>query len=81
LRVDFYTDAQVYLESTILEAGDVILLAQGGHGFEMLAPTEIVEVKQGPYAGDRDKRRFEPVPASEVVLRHTALSVGAEPLQ
>jgi hypothetical protein len=47
----------------------------------MLAPTEIVEVKQGPYAGDRDKRRFEPVPASEVVLRHTALSVGAEPLQ
>jgi mannose-6-phosphate isomerase-like protein (cupin superfamily) len=81
LRVDFYTDAQVYLESTILEAGDVILLAQGGHGFEMLAPTEIVEVKQGPYAGDRDKRRFEPVPASELVLRHTALSVGAEPLQ
>lgn len=60
LRVDFYTETQVYLESTVLEAGDVILLAFGGHGFEMLEPTEIIEVKQGPYAGDLDKTRFKP---------------------
>ena len=60
VRVDFYSDEQVYLESTILEAGDTILLAQGGHGFEMLEPTEMIEVKQGPYAGDADKTRFEP---------------------
>jgi mannose-6-phosphate isomerase-like protein (cupin superfamily) len=69
LRVDFYSEEQVYLESTILEAGDVILLAFGGHGFEMLEPTEIIEVKQGPYAGDQDKTRFEPVPAEQVRLR------------
>lgn len=60
LRVDFYSEAQAYLESTVLEAGDVILLAYGGHGFEMLEPTEIIEVKQGPFPGDRDKTRFEP---------------------
>jgi hypothetical protein len=42
----------------VLEAGDVILLAAGGHGFTMLEPTEMIEVKQGPYAGDRDKTRF-----------------------
>ena len=60
LRVDFYSEDQQYLESTILEAGDVILLARGGHGFEMLEPTEIIEVKQGPYAGNADKTRFEP---------------------
>ena len=59
LRVDFYTDNQEYLESAILSSGDVILLAYGGHGFEMLEPTEIIEVKQGPYAGDQDKTRFE----------------------
>ena len=59
VRVDFYSEAQDYLESTVLEAGDVILLAYGGHGFEMLEPTEMIEVKQGPYAGDRDKTRFE----------------------
>lgn len=69
LRVDFYSEDQVYLESTILEAGDVILLAFGGHGFEMLEPTEIIEVKQGPYAGEQDKTRFEPVPAEQVRLR------------
>lgn len=61
LRVDFYSESQEYLESTILEAGDVILLAYGGHGFEMLEPTEMIEVKQGPYAGDQDKTRFDPV--------------------
>ena len=60
VRVDFYSEGQVYLESTVLEAGDVILLAYGGHGFEMLEPTEMIEVKQGPYAGDEDKVRFEP---------------------
>ncbi|MDD5558635.1 hypothetical protein [Candidatus Methylomirabilis sp.] len=60
VRVDFYSEGQTYFESTVLEAGDVILLTYGGHGFEMLEPTEIIEVKQGPYAGDRDKTRFEP---------------------
>ncbi|HAB37940.1 MAG TPA: hypothetical protein DCE52_08105 [Rhodobacteraceae bacterium] len=66
LRVDFYSETQVYLESTILETGDVILLAYGGHGFEMLEPTEIIEVKQGPYAGDQDKTRFEPIDVNDL---------------
>ncbi|WP_076590904.1 cupin domain-containing protein [Herminiimonas arsenitoxidans] len=69
LRVDFYSDDQDYLESTILETGDVIMLAYGGHGFEMLEPTEIIEVKQGPYAGDHDKTRFDPIKASDLKMR------------
>jgi mannose-6-phosphate isomerase-like protein (cupin superfamily) len=68
VRVDFYDDEQNYLESRILGAGDVILLAFGGHGFEMLEPTEMIEVKQGPYAGDADKTRFDPVPAVKLRL-------------
>lgn len=58
VRVDFYDDDQNYLESRILNQGDVILLAFGGHGFEMLEASEIIEVKQGPYAGENDKTRF-----------------------
>jgi mannose-6-phosphate isomerase-like protein (cupin superfamily) len=58
LRVDFYDNDQRYLESRILEEGDVILLATGGHGFEVLEEIEMIEVKQGPYAGDQDKTRF-----------------------
>ena len=58
VRVDFYTNARVYLQSVILNTGDVALLASGAHGFEMLEQTEIIEVKQGPYAGENDKTRF-----------------------
>ncbi|MDD2365646.1 MAG: hypothetical protein PHN84_05725 [Desulfuromonadaceae bacterium] len=58
LRVDFYGDDRKYLEFRILNAGDVILLADGGHGFEVLEELEMIEVKQGPYCGDNDKTRF-----------------------
>ena len=69
VRVDFYSEEQEYLESRILSTGDVILLAYGGHGFFMLEPTEIIEVKQGPYGGDADKTRFESVPEDQIRLR------------
>lgn len=59
LRVDFYDDEKVYLSSRTLEAQDVILLIRGGHGFEVLEELEMIEVKQGPYAGDEDKVRFD----------------------
>ncbi len=61
VRVDFYDDEKEYLESRVLLTGDVILLAFGGHGFEMIEESEIIEVKQGPYAGEEDKVRFDPV--------------------
>jgi hypothetical protein len=60
VRVDFYDNMQLYLKSCILEQGDVILLAEGGHGFKMLESSEIIEVKQGPFVGEMDKVRFEP---------------------
>lgn len=69
VRVDFYDDDKNYLESTIVEAGDVILLAHGGHGFEMLEDSEMIEVKQGPYAGEMDKVRFETIDKGYVKLK------------
>jgi hypothetical protein len=60
VRIDFYDNAQNYIDTRTLETGDIILLASGGHGFEMLEQTEMIEVKQGPYAGeDEDKTKFE----------------------
>ena len=38
--------------------GDVILLASGGHGFQMIEQSEIIEVKQGPYVESLDKNKF-----------------------
>lgn len=60
LKVDFYDEEKKYLESRVLYDGDVILLSSGGHGFEVLEDIEMFEVKQGPYAGDKDKTRFSP---------------------
>ena len=68
VRVDFYDDRQNYLESCILNQGDVILLAFGGHGFEMIEESEIIEVKQGPYACDSDKTRFSPVEVNKILI-------------
>ena len=60
VRVDFYSNDQHYVRSAILVSGDVILLSAGGHGLEILEPSEIIEVKQGPYDADKDKVRFDP---------------------
>ncbi|WP_027402563.1 hypothetical protein [Aphanizomenon flos-aquae] len=68
LRVDFYNDQQEYLDSRILEAGDVILLVTGGHGFEVLEEIEMIEVKQGPYVGEQDKTRFVGITAEEAKI-------------
>ena len=60
VRVDLYGDDRRYRSSLELGAGDVIFLASGGHGFEILDDADIVEVKQGPYKGEGEKTRFHP---------------------
>jgi hypothetical protein len=69
VRVDFYNNKKLYLESRIINKGDVILLASGGHGFTMLEESEIIEVKQGPYSSDKDKTRFDTIHPSKVRLK------------
>lgn len=68
LRVDFYDQSQVYVKSRILAAGDIILLAFAGHGFEVLEEVEMIEIKQGTYSGDeKDKVRFDPAPPDRII--------------
>ena len=69
LRVDFYDDKKNYLESHILESGDVILLITGGHGFEVLEDIEMIEVKQGPFVGEQDKTRFDGVMSDKIKIK------------
>ena len=58
VQVDLYNGKNRYWRSFILGQGDLILLATGGHGFTILEPTEMIEIKQGPFLGDQDKVRF-----------------------
>jgi len=59
IRVDLYSQNREYRESVILSSGDIILLANGGHGFKILEEVEMIEIKQGPYVGEADKTHFE----------------------
>lgn len=69
LRVDFYDEYEDYLESKELYAGDVILLISGGHGFQVIEEVEMIEVKQGPYSGNQDKKRFVGIDEEQVIYR------------
>ena len=69
LRVDFYDEYEDYLESKKLYAGDVILLISGGHGFQVIEEVEMIEVKQGPYSGDQDKKRFMGIDEEQTIYK------------
>lgn len=73
LRVDFYDVYKDYLESQILEEKDIILFVSGGHGFKVLEEVEMIEVKQGPYAGEQDKERFASVDDAQVIYHNSSM--------
>ena len=58
VKMDIYDLDRNFIKSCVLNKGDVVLLASGGHGFTMLEKSEIIEVKTGPYIGEKDKIRF-----------------------
>ena len=58
VRVDLFSSNMESIGSRTLEKGDLILLCGGGHSFEMLEESSMIEIKQGPYAGENDKTRF-----------------------
>ncbi len=47
------------VKKKVMGAGDILVLVNGGHGFRMLEDTVLMEVKQGPYTGLKEKERFD----------------------
>ncbi len=60
IKANIYTEREELLTSVDLEAGDTIILLNGGHGYEILEDdTMALEVKNGPYPGpEKDRKRF-----------------------
>ena len=58
VEIVLYDENQQPVRTCILNPGDTILLAFGGHGLKVLEPAKIIEIKQGPYAGMDDKEYF-----------------------
>jgi hypothetical protein len=59
LKVYFYNKKNIRCKTAILNKKDMILLMSGGHGFKVLEKIEMIEIKQGPFSGDKDKIRLE----------------------
>jgi hypothetical protein len=57
-HVDIFTDDRDLIATRELTAGDVVAMVSGGHGFRMIDPTVLLEVKQGPYVEADEKDRF-----------------------
>ncbi len=64
MQVRLFSKTNDVLADFVLEPGDIIFLCGGAHGFKALTPLELVEVKQGPYLGEGDKRLLEKVSMS-----------------
>ena len=56
VKVTFYTDGWKEIGFRTLNIDDMVMLISGGHGFEILEETEMIEIKQGPYDPEATKR-------------------------
>tara|TARA_Y100000748_G_scaffold303796_1_gene310233 strand:+ start:953 stop:1345 length:393 start_codon:yes stop_codon:yes gene_type:complete len=56
--VDIYSEELEHLYSDSLNQGDILALFGGGHGLKMSSDCRFIEVKQGPYIEEIDKKRF-----------------------
>ncbi len=60
VEAEFYETGGKKVGSAILNAGDTFLLISGGHGFNILEDSKIIEIKQGPYHGvEEDKEHLQ----------------------
>jgi hypothetical protein len=57
-EVDVYTDDRRLVATRELHVGDILIAVAGGHGFRVLEDTVLLEIKQGPYPGGKEKERF-----------------------
>lgn len=59
VRVKFFDDKWNLVAKEILTAGDFMLHISGGHGFEVLEKCRMIEVKQGPYPGEKKAKVYK----------------------
>lgn len=55
IKLDIFNSEGKHLKSKIIEAGDSAFFVQGGRGWTAVEDTKMIEVKQGPYLGEKDK--------------------------
>jgi hypothetical protein len=53
VKAKFFDDKWTLVAEEVLTAGDFLLHISGGHGFEVLEKCRMIEIKQGPYPGEK----------------------------
>ena len=69
LRVDFYDTNKKYLFSVIVKKNQIIMLVHGGHGFKVLEPVKMLEIKQGPFVSNKDKIKFDKIDEKKIKIK------------
>ena len=69
LRVDFYNTKKKYLFSVIIKKNQIIMLVHGGHGFKVLEPIKMLEIKQGPFVSNKDKVKFDKIDEKKIKIK------------
>jgi len=59
LKIYFYNKKKLRAKSITINKKDMILLISGGHGFKVLKKLEMLEIKQGPFIGEKDKMKLD----------------------
>ncbi len=59
VQVQVFDDAWTQIADETFQTGDFLIFYRGGHALTMLEPTRMIEVKQGPYAGDTAYKSFK----------------------
>lgn len=57
-EVDIYSPRRELVATRELRVGDVLLITEGAHGYRMLEDTIFLEIKQGPYNGQGEKKQY-----------------------
>lgn len=54
IRVDLYGAGKKPFTHLSVKTGEALIILGGGHAVKYLAPTEIIELKNGPYISDKE---------------------------
>jgi|TARA_B110000090_G_C13240883_1_gene392458 hypothetical protein len=69
LRVDFYDNKKKYLFSVVIKKHEIVMLVHGGHGFKVLEPVKMLEIKQGPFVSNKDKVKFDEIDEKKIKIK------------
>jgi oxalate decarboxylase/phosphoglucose isomerase-like protein (cupin superfamily) len=59
VKITVFDEEWKELAIETMQTGDFLIFFRGGHALTMLEPTRMIEVKQGPYAGDKESKSYK----------------------